>query len=159
MLRKAFSAIILGALLGLPIASPAAEPADLLRGFPRDQLYISAQTRCVLIETWLARTQPQRSQGLMYIESMDMHEGMLFVFQGATNLSMWMKNTLISLDMLFIDEGGKIVSIAARTEPLSETIISSGGKAAAVLELVGGAAEAFGIEPGDEIRFFGPETG
>jgi uncharacterized membrane protein (UPF0127 family) len=158
MLRNSLLVIGLSTLLSLPVAAVAAEPADVLRGFPRDQLYISAQARCVLIDTWVATTQAQRSQGLMYIESMEPHEGMLFLFQRSTKLSMWMKNTLISLDMLFIDAAGKIVSIAERTEPLSETIIQSGKEAAAVLELVGGAAAAFGIQPGHEIRFFAPDT-
>lgn len=151
---KRLAALLLGALLSQPLAAAAAEPADLLRGFPRDQLYISTQARCVLIETWIAATQQQRSQGLMYIESMAHHEGMLFLFPQARNLSMWMKNTLISLDMLFIDTDGKIVSIAERTEPLSEVVIDSGQEAAAVLELTGGAAELFGIEPGSAIGFF-----
>lgn len=156
MLRNSLLVISLSMMLNLPVAATAAEPADLLRDFPRDQLYISAQMRCVLIDIWVATTQTQRSQGLMYIESMDMHEGMLFLFQRSMKLSMWMKNTLISLDMLFIDEQGKIVSIAERTEPLSETIIQSGKEAAAVLELVGGASQTFGIQAGDDVGFFTP---
>ncbi len=65
---------------------------------------------------------------------------------------MWMRNTYISLDMVFIRDDGVIHRIEARTEPLSERIISAGGQVSAVLELAGGAAERLGIKAGDRVR-------
>ena len=65
---------------------------------------------------------------------------------------MWMRNTYISLDMVFIRADGVIHRIEARTEPMSERIISSEGPVAAVLELAGGAAERLGLKPGDRVR-------
>ena len=97
-----------------------------------------------------------RTMGLMHRRSMDANRGMLFIFDMTDMLSFWMKNTLISLDMLFIADDGTIVSIAERTEPLSEKIIESGQAASAVLELNGGSSERFAIKPGDAIGFFKP---
>jgi uncharacterized membrane protein (UPF0127 family) len=87
----------------------------------------------------------------MYIRDMDQHAGMLFVFPADEQVSMWMKNTYLSLDMVFIDAAGRIVYIAPKTTPLSLNIISAPQPARAVLELKGGACAAFGIRAGDRI--------
>src|SRR3546814_5004902 len=78
--------------------------------------------------------------------------GMLFLFGGSKVRAMWMKNTLIPLDMLFIDETGKIVRIEERTVPHSERAIVSGGPVSAVLELNAGTASRLSIKPGDRVR-------
>jgi hypothetical protein len=76
---------------------------------------------------------------------------MLFPYGRPQEITMWMKNTYVSLDMVFIRADGIVHRIAARTEPLSERTISSQGPAAAVLELVAGSAERMGIKPGDKV--------
>jgi hypothetical protein len=76
---------------------------------------------------------------------------MLFDFGHDQDVSMWMKNTYIPLDMLFIQSDGRISHIAENTEPLSERIISSGGPVRAVLEVIGGTARKLGIAPGDRV--------
>lgn len=100
----------------------------------------------------LAATPQERSRGLMFRRSMPENQGMLFDFERVQPVSMWMKNTYISLDMFFIDEDGTIVRIAERTEPLSERTIPSGRPVLSVLELNAGVADELGIEAGDKVE-------
>jgi uncharacterized membrane protein (UPF0127 family) len=99
----------------------------------------------------VAITPAERSRGLMYRRELADDRGMLFDFGNTGPASMWMRNTYIPLDMLFIEADGRIRKIAAETEPLSEEVISSGGPVRAVLELRGGITDELGIEPGDQI--------
>lgn len=89
--------------------------------------------------------------GLMNRKSMDADAGMLFDFGQPREAAMWMKNTLIPLDMLFMDPNGKIIAIARETVPGSLRTISPGVPVKSVLELNGGRAAELGIEPGDEV--------
>ena len=97
----------------------------------------------------LARSPQEQAQGRMFRTAMGPDEGMLFPYPRTALLSMWMKNTYIPLDMLFIREDGTIASIAANTTPLSEQTISSGKPVAAVLELGAGFAARHGVVPGN----------
>jgi uncharacterized membrane protein (UPF0127 family) len=76
---------------------------------------------------------------------------MLFDFQAPQLVGMWMKNTPLSLDMLFIDAAGRIARIEARTRPFSTELISSGSEVLAVLEITGGRAAELGIAAGDRV--------
>ncbi len=89
--------------------------------------------------------------GLMNRESMDPDAGMLFDFGQPREAAMWMKNTLIPLDMLFMAPDGQVIAIARNTVPGSLRTITPGVPVKAVLELNGGRAEELGIEPGDEV--------
>lgn len=100
----------------------------------------------------IADTERARAKGLMYRESLPRGAGMLFVFQAPAKLAFWMRNTLIELDLLFVDETGRISHIHNRAQPLDETVISSNGKALAVLEINGGLAAAYGVGVGSEMR-------
>lgn len=100
----------------------------------------------------LAVTSADQAKGLMFREEMARMAGMLFVYRREQPLRFWMRNTLISLDMLFIDETGTIVNIHENAVPLDETTIPSDGPARAVLEINGGMAARLGIKAGDEIR-------
>lgn len=99
----------------------------------------------------LALTGAQMARGLMFREELAPDAGMLFVFPQRV-ASFWMKNTLIPLDMLFIDRDGRVVRIAERTTPLSEQGVSSRRPVVAVLELAGGTAERLGIEVGSQVE-------
>ncbi|HEX2655603.1 MAG TPA: DUF192 domain-containing protein [Xanthobacteraceae bacterium] len=99
----------------------------------------------------LAVTPDERSRGLMYRKELPEGRGMLFDFEREQEISMWMQNTYISLDMIFIGRNGRILRIAENTEPLSTKIISSGPPALAVLEVIGGTAKKLGIRPGDRV--------
>jgi uncharacterized membrane protein (UPF0127 family) len=100
----------------------------------------------------VARNDADRAQGLMFRRSMAPDRGMLFDFGRVEPVSMWMQNTYLSLDMLFIRQDGSIARIAANTEPLSTRTISSGEPVLAVLELNAGTAAKLGIRPGDRIE-------
>ena len=99
----------------------------------------------------VAVTNEERARGLMYRKELPEGRGMLFDFTPDQEVSMWMQNTYISLDMIFIQADGRILRIAENTKPLSEAIISSNGRVRGVLEVVAGTAKKFGIAPGDRV--------
>jgi uncharacterized membrane protein (UPF0127 family) len=99
----------------------------------------------------MAKTEKERETGLMYRTELADGRGMLFDFSPEQQVSMWMKNTILSLDMIFISANGRILRIAENTEPQSLKIISSGGPAKGVLEVVAGTAKKYGIAPGDQV--------
>ncbi|KAF2992158.1 DUF192 domain-containing protein [Methylocystis sp. MJC1] len=94
----------------------------------------------------------ERAKGLMYRKSMPEDQGMLFDFHVEGPVMMWMKNTYLPLDMIFVSRQGVVTKVAANTVPMSEEVISSGGPAYAVIELNAGAADKIGIKAGDQIR-------
>ncbi|EJN15642.1 hypothetical protein PMI42_00659 [Bradyrhizobium sp. YR681] len=100
----------------------------------------------------MATSEQEKQTGLMYRKELADGKGMLFDFKPEQEVSMWMKNTYVSLDMIFIRADGSILRIAEKTEPLSTSIISSGGPARAVLEVVAGTAQKYGIRPGDRVE-------
>jgi uncharacterized membrane protein (UPF0127 family) len=104
-------------------------------------------------------TDEERAKGLMFRRYMPENRGMLFDFKVDAPVAFWMKNTYVSLDMIFIRSDGRIVSIAENTEPLSERQIPSAGPVKAVLEVVAGTARKLGIRPGDRVahRIFAPK--
>jgi uncharacterized membrane protein (UPF0127 family) len=99
----------------------------------------------------MATTEQEKETGLMYRKELADGKGMLFDFSPEQQVSMWMKNTYISLDMIFIRADGRILRIAENTEPLSTKIIPSGGLAKGVLEVIAGTAQKYGIQPGDRV--------
>ena len=139
--------MLLSANAALPEAAP--EP---LTAFPQSLLAIKSATgKVVNFKIWTADTEQREQQGLMFIRDMDEHAGMIFMFPQKQRVSMWMKNTYISLDLLFLNAHGKIDYIAAGATPLSETIIGPPTPEYAVLELKGGACERLGIKVGDVV--------
>jgi uncharacterized membrane protein (UPF0127 family) len=100
----------------------------------------------------LAADDASRAQGLMYRRSLAPDRGMLFDFKRVEPVSMWMQNTYVPLDMLFIRPDGMIARIAERTEPLSTRAIPSGEPVLAVLEVAGGTAARLGIKAGDRVE-------
>jgi len=99
----------------------------------------------------LATNDAERERGLMYRKELPEGHGMLFDFQQDRPVSFWMHNTYISLDMIFIQGDGRILSIAANTEPMSDALVPSGGPVRAVLEVIAGSANRFSIVPGDRV--------
>lgn len=99
----------------------------------------------------MATTDEERRTGLMYRKELPDGRGMLFDFSPAQEVSMWMKNTFIPLDMIFIGADGRILRIAENTVPQSTRIISSRGPAKGVLEVIAGTARKYGIAPGDRV--------
>jgi uncharacterized protein len=127
----------------------SAEPAST--SFQVSRLAIAASDGRFEFEVELAMTPAERTRGLMFRESLADDRGMLFDFGVAQPVSMWMRNTYIPLDMLFIRADGRISQIAENAEPLSDRVIASNEPVRAVLELRGGITSQLGIRPGDRI--------
>lgn len=117
-----------------------------------DSLIIETENGQIEFSIELADTLEARRTGLMFRDRLPSRSGMLFDYRHPQRVSMWMKNTLIPLDMLFITSDGVIEKIADRTVPHSLNAISSGRPVRGVLELNGGTAEHLGIEEGDLVR-------
>lgn len=146
--------IFLFGLLFAGIASSAgsAWAQSALARFEKSTLTIeTASGQSHRFEVELALTPRQHAQGLMHRRDLEADAGMLFIYRRDRQVSMWMKNTLIPLDMLFLARDGRIVKVAERTVPMSLRTISSDGSVAAVLELNGGTADRLGISAGDRV--------
>ena len=140
MLLAAVSAV----LVMLSVA-PVARAASI------QPLEIATKSGVHVFSVEMATTEEEKQTGLMYRKELPDGKGMLFDFSPEQQISMWMKNTYIPLDMIFIRADGRILRIAENTEPLSTKIISSGGLAKGVLEVIAGTAQKYGIQPGDRV--------
>ena len=100
----------------------------------------------------IADNDAERARGLMYRKELPEGQGMLFDFHREQEVSFWMQNTYIPLDMVFIRADGRILRIAENTEPLSTKLVPSGGPVRAVLEVIGGTTRKLGIAPGDRVN-------
>ena len=160
--RRVATAIAFAALLLTPfslvysgaIQSQRAQSAEL----PRGELFIDTASGERRFAIEIARTPNHRRQGLMFRTELAADAGMLFVYESEREITMWMKNTLIPLDMLFIGDDGRIARIAERTTPMSEEHIFSRGSVRAVLELRGGTVNLLHIKTGDKVRSEALET-
>ena len=111
----------------------------------------AGQRHAVTVE--LARTEPERMRGLMQRERLAPDAGMLFLFDETEDHSFWMKDTLIPLDMIFVDEGGRVVGVVERAAPLTLSPREVGAPSRYVLEVNGGWAASHGVRAGDRVRF------
>lgn len=127
--------------------TPLAPPCDM------DRVTITGGFGKAAFNVDVAADEQTRARGLMHVESMPLSKGMLFVYQRPQFMSFWMRNTLIELDMLFLDGFGVIKHIHHRAQPLDETPISPGDMMLiGVLEINGGLARRLGIKVGDVLR-------
>ncbi len=115
---------------------------------PKADVYIVSEEKRHHFRLEIARTPKEMERGLMFRTSLPEDGGMLFDLGGMRVMTMWMMNTLISLDMLFVAADGRIVKIAPRRQPRSRRIVSSGDPVRAVIELPGGTAARLGIAVG-----------
>ena len=134
------------AVLSAWIGSGAAE-AEMRR----DTLVLETSAGRQPIAIEIAETLEEKSRGLMFRPKIPDGTGMLFPYGTAQEITMWMKNTYASLDMVFIRGDGVVHRIEAGTEPMSEKVIPSEGPVVAVLELAAGAAAKYGLKPGDKV--------
>ena len=147
-IRKKVLAFALGTLL----AVAGAASAGRTESGPLEPLTVQTGTGAHAIQVEGRAHAGERGVGLMHRTVLAPDRGMLFDFGTARPVTMWMKNTLISLDMFFAESTGRIVTIAERTTPLSEKRIRSGQPVRFVLEMIGGSAQRLGIAPGDRLR-------
>lgn len=143
---------LIAAALVLFAAAAAGDASAQLATFDRSELTIVSGAKRHPFQIELALNGEQMAQGLMFRRQLAPDAGMLFLHPQERDLAMWMKNTFIPLDMIFIAADGRITRIAARTVPQSLATISSEGPALAVLEVNAGAAERLGIKPGDRVE-------
>jgi uncharacterized protein len=156
-MRWAFSSRKIAAVLAAFFVSvflSSSSHAQDIQQLPLDpqplEIVTSAGAKTYLIE--IADDNNERGIGLMNRKSMPEGQGMLFDFQTTRLVQMWMKNTFVPLDILFIEESGRIESIAENTVPQSLDIVGSTDEVRFALELVAGTAKRDGIKPGDLVR-------
>ena len=140
--------------LGVAALAAGAGPARARRGlvrFSKAPLAIHSGAAVHRFTVELALSARQQSQGLMFRRRMARDAGMLFVYDTPRIVSMWMRNTYVPLDMIFIAADATIARIVERTVPLSSRTISSGREVIGVLELNGGTAARLGLSRGDRI--------
>ena len=132
-----------------------------LANFTKSKLVIETAKGKFSFDIELALSEEQMEQGLMYRRSLAPDAGMLFDYGTPRPITMWMKNTLIPLDMIFIGNDGRVLDFHERAVPLSLDTIESKEPARAVLEVNGGTVAKLGVKPGDLIRYaaFGNEAG
>ncbi len=131
-------------------AAPALHP---ISGLPVIDLKVSSGRRSHAFRVEVASTPRQQARGLMFRTTMGPDEGMLFTMDPPRDAAFWMKNTVMSLDIIYIGVDGRISNIAANTTPYSEAPIPSVGPVKAVLELNAGRAAQLGIVPGHRVAW------
>ncbi len=140
----------LAVLLFLSLVASLLAPAEAK--MRADRLSLVTGTGEHEIEIEVAETIEEKSLGLMFRAELPPGRGMLFPYPAPHEVTMWMKNTYIPLDMVFIRADGTVHRVEERAEPQSERIISSNGLVTAVLEIAGGEGRRFGVKPGDKVR-------
>ena len=143
--RSGLTILVFGFLLLLNFTVTAKEPV-------LETLVITnAEGKAINYQVEIARTPSQTQRGLMFRDTLAADRGMLFIYKPERPAAMWMKNTILSLDMLFIDSQGVIIKIAEKTTPFSLASIESGGSVRAVLELNAEQAELHKFVVGDKV--------
>lgn len=147
--RDGFRALLTLVFIGLALGRAAAQ--DAASG-PTEPLSIVGRDGRHIFAVEVMRNDADRARGLMYRRAMAPDHGMLFDFQASAPVAMWMKNTYLPLDMLFIRADGTIAKIAADTEPLSTKVIPSIEPVLSVLELNAGTAARLKLHAGDRVE-------
>lgn len=150
------AAISMGCALA-PSRAVTGEPDPLesvrLEEFPRATLEIQRGVVKQRFDVWVADTSIRQQRGLMWVDDLPADRGMIFLYSEPRMLAMWMHNTHIELDMLFVDETGRINYIKSRARPRSDEILRAPKPASTVIELRGGEAARRGIVVGDRVSF------
>lgn len=146
MIQRSFQRLIFACALML--GSAAAFAAEL----PRDVVMVETSSSQYRFEVEVADDAAERSEGLMYRQSLADNAGMLFLYPDTRPVQFWMKNTPLSLDIVFVREDGTIARIAENTTPMSEDLIPSGEPVRAVLEVKAGTMRLLGVTVGDRLR-------
>ncbi|HEX7374341.1 MAG TPA: DUF192 domain-containing protein [Steroidobacteraceae bacterium] len=145
---------LIGAVL-LPAAATHAVDARHalpLSSFPQESIAVETRSaRRHVFKAWRAETPQQREQGLMFVPSMGADEAMIFVYEPEQYVAMWMKNTILSLDMLFVDGHGCVVSVKQHAKPQSLDTIAADRPVSLVVELKAGTIASHGIRKGDRV--------
>lgn len=149
MSRRRFGAFWLAASLAAFAGFHSQQVAAT--GLATETLTINTASGQHKFEVEIARTEEEQARGLMHRRYLPPDRGMIFDYADVRPVSMWMENTFISLDILFVGPDSKIIRIAERAEPLSRRFIPSGGPVRAVIELNAGTASRIGAKVGDKV--------
>jgi uncharacterized membrane protein (UPF0127 family) len=134
------------------IADTASDAQQLDKAFSRSTLQIATpDAKLHKIDVWIADNDARRARGLMFVENLADDAGMLFIYPQPQPISMWMKNTHLALDMLFVRADGRVHRVVENTKPMSLETISSEGNVLAVIELKAGAAARMNIRRGAQV--------
>jgi hypothetical protein len=161
MKHRKLAMVLTAAALGLAACSPgtgearssqaaSVHPASGLRVVP---LTVTHGAKKLKFRVEVAASPQEQARGLMFRSAMGADEGMIFPMNPPRGASFWMRNTMISLDIIFVGVDGRISNIAANAIPYDERPLSSVGEVIAVLELNGGRAAQLGISPGDKVEW------
>ena len=151
MVSRLFAGVGVAVLLGLSLAPAFSQGEDMAARI--EPIVIESSSGTHLMNVEIADTPALRERGLMFRQRIPDDHGMLFLFDTQEQIAMWMKNTLVGLDMVFIRADGTVSQVVANTKPLSLEIIQSKESLPAVLELGAGSASRLGIGPGALIRY------
>ncbi len=151
--RLAAALLLVAACAARPPAEPAPAPAPPARAVAPRVIVLTAAGARLPVTVELARSDEERTRGMMNRRDLGPEAGMLFLFSASEPRAFWMKNTLIPLDMLFIDDGGRVVGLIERAEPLTTSPRDPGVPSRYVLEVNGGWAARHGVRPGDRVLF------
>src|SRR5687768_1763622 len=154
MMRSLRSLAVVFALVACAANGQVTSLEELAK-FPRGFVEVAARGGKLRFDVWIADTPSRQSQGLMFVTDLPADRGMVFMHDPPRVANMWMKNTYIELDMLFVARG-RIVKIASRARPHSLETLSSDVPVSAVIELRGGEASRRGLKVGQEVRMAPP---
>jgi len=141
-----------GAALAVACANTPALTSNPFPSLPQAEIEVATAGGAHRFRVWIAADDRSRTRGLMFVREMPADRGMLFIFQVPQPAAFWMKDTYLSLDLIFIDPLGRVLNIARDARPFSLTPIESDGSVIAVLELSAGTAKRIGLAPGDRIE-------
>lgn len=146
------------AALAVACANTPAPTPDPFPALPQAEIEVATAGGAHRFRVWIADDDRSRTRGLMFVREMPTDRGMLFIFQVPQPAAFWMKDTFLSLDLIFIDPRGRVLNIARDARPFSLTPIESDGPVIAVLELSAGTAARIGLAPGDHVELPGLRT-
>jgi uncharacterized protein len=152
-IRNSATALLCAVLLwSTAVGAESNDERQLDRMFPRSTLQIATpDARLHKIDVWVADTDARRMRGLMFVEHLADDAGMLFIYPEPQPVAIWMKNTPLSLDILFVRADGRVHRIAENATPQSTDTIPSDGSVLAVIELKAGSAARMKIRPGAQV--------
>jgi len=151
-MKRLLAIVVTGCLIALPADALGRRPPNLFPDLPRAEVQAVTASGTHRFQVWIAADDRSRARGLMRVRELPVDHGMLFLFERSQIASFWMKDTPLSLDLIFIRDDGIVVNVAANATPLSLDPISSTAPVKAVLELVAGTAARIGLGAGDRIQ-------
>ncbi len=150
-MRQLLALVVFASFAIAPAASVGRPPPNPFPRLPRSELQIVTDSGTHSFQVWIAADDQSRMQGLMNVRSLPAEHGMLFLFEQPQFAAFWMKDTYLSLDLVFIGLDGIVVNVARKAEPLSLQPIRSAAPVIGVLELVAGTAARIGLSAGDRV--------